>query len=90
MIKLRHEHEIMVEGDVQMVLEDDENIFAYTRSYKGQSWLILANMSEKIINLPEQIRELLVGNNMVLSNVKYTEEGNLSPYQAMIVDISRV
>ncbi len=90
LIKLRHEHEIMVEGDVQMVLEDDENIFAYTRSYKGQSWLILANMSEKIINLPEQIRELLVGNNMVLSNVKYTEEGNLSPYQAMIVDISRV
>ena len=33
LIKLRKEHEVIVYGDVNLLLRDDENIFAYTRSY---------------------------------------------------------
>ena len=49
LIQLRKENPIMVYGNYQLLLEEDTSLFAYTRSYQGETWLIVANFSEQVI-----------------------------------------
>lgn len=43
LIKLRKEHEIIVYGDLNILLLEHESIFAYTRSYKNEKLLVILN-----------------------------------------------
>lgn len=47
LINLRHKEEILTEGDYKLILEEDEQIFAYLRSTEEESWLVVANLSEE-------------------------------------------
>ena len=88
LIKLRKEHEVIVYGDVNLLLRDDENIFAYTRSYADDTLLVILNFFDKQVefNVPENIKykknELLISNyevqNNNFNNIK------LRPYEARV------
>lgn len=49
LIQLRKENPIMVYGNYQLLLEEDPSLFAYTRSFQRETWLIVANFSEQVI-----------------------------------------
>jgi oligo-1,6-glucosidase len=43
LIRLRHEHPVFADGDFAGVLENDPQLWAYTRSTEGQRMLVVAN-----------------------------------------------
>lgn len=48
LITLRHQEALLTEGNYQLILADDPDIFAYLRETENECWLIAANLSEKI------------------------------------------
>jgi oligo-1,6-glucosidase len=45
LIELRHRVPVVALGDFTMLLPDDEQVYAFTRSYQGAELLVLANLS---------------------------------------------
>ncbi len=80
LIRLRKKHPVFTEGDFQLLLEDDENIFAYERTYEHVKLLVICNFFRKTINnplaTPENTTELLI------SNYPANEKTILKPYEA--------
>jgi oligo-1,6-glucosidase len=84
LIQLRKEHEIIVYGKYQLILPENEDIFAYTRIFEDERLLILCNFSEKEIayNLPEEFsgeKKLLICNYADNDSNKV-----LRPYEAKV------
>lgn len=87
LIELRRQYPVIVYGDINLLFEDDERIFAYTRHFEGQSLLVLMNFSkdEVEINLPKELLE----KDMKLLISNYSEEElkrNMlfKPYEARV------
>lgn len=47
LITLRHQESLLTEGNYQLILADDPDIFAYLRETEKECWLVAANLSEK-------------------------------------------
>lgn len=47
LIGLRKQHKVIVHGDYQLLHEDDPQIFAYIREYRGEKLLVAVNLSEE-------------------------------------------
>jgi oligo-1,6-glucosidase len=68
LIQLRKEHDIIVYGTYDLILEENEQIYAYTRTLGNEKLLVLCNFAneEVTFTLPETIdysaSEKLVGN----------------------------
>ena len=45
LIALRHEHPVVVDGRFELLLADDEQVWAFTRTIDETTWLVLANCS---------------------------------------------
>lgn len=50
LIEPRHKESMLTEGNYQLILPEDEKIFAYLRNTENESWLVAANMSEDTIS----------------------------------------
>lgn len=68
LIDLRHTMPIIVYGDFELLLEEDERVFAYTRSYGNEHLLVLGNFSDEVttVDIPDadvwSAAELVIGN----------------------------
>jgi oligo-1,6-glucosidase len=47
LIALRHEHAVVVDGRFELLLPDDEQVWAFTRTAGDVTWLVLANCSSR-------------------------------------------
>lgn len=47
LIDLRRKHDIIVWGDYELVEKTPEHVFAYSRIYEDQQWLVICNMSSE-------------------------------------------
>lgn len=94
MIQIRKENLIMIYGDYQLILEDDEHIYSYLRTLNKNRLLIILNFfsGQVIFNLPEDInyqeKELLISNYNVEKN-EDIKRIYLRPYEARVYKISR-
>ncbi|WP_343246556.1 alpha-glucosidase [Diplocloster hominis] len=71
-LRLRKGNPIIQHGDFRLLLADDEDLFAYTRNYGKEGYLVLCNFSDKelSISIRESVRselqatigQLLIGN----------------------------
>lgn len=68
-IRLRRENPVLIYGDYRLLLAEHPAIYAYERSYKGETWTIMLNFSKEA-----QSCCLVSG-----------EEITLLPYQALIM-----
>lgn len=87
LINLRKENEIIVYGDLKLIYEDDEQIFAYTRSYNNEKLLVILNFFEKEVEfkVPEDIK--LQDAELLISNYEVNELNSeiiLRPYEAIV------
>lgn len=85
LIHLRRENPIMVYGDYELLLPDDENIYAYTRTYQDKTWLVICNFYKNSVEFS------LNGTGKVLiSNYENSctdlKNGRLRPYEAVIYE----
>lgn len=88
LIRLRKKESILTEGRYMPLLEEDENIFAYTRETEDEKLLVLCNFRGEAVSyeLPERWKE----GQVLISN--YQEEGvfgTLRPYEAKMVIIRK-
>ena len=85
MVAQRKEYEVFVDGEVELLYEDDPDILAYTRTTPEEKLTVLCNihggeaaLSEKS---GEKIRESGQGE-LLISNYKDVDETTLRPYEA--------
>jgi len=83
LIKLRHTEKVFEDGDFQLLLPDDKNIFAYTRALDGEKWLVIANLSSEIQSV--ELLKNYIDDKIVINNYADKVSDSLKPYQAMIL-----
>jgi oligo-1,6-glucosidase len=89
LIQLRKEHDIVVYGDYDLLLEDHPEIFAYKRTLDGQTLLVICNFYENTptFTLPDTIAyesaQLLIGNYETKETDKI-KTIHLRPYEARV------
>ena len=84
LIRLRKENEIIVYGNYELLLPEDENIFAYVRSLDGKKLLTVCNFSKSEQKFDFQGYEnakVLISN----YNRDAGEDGILKPYEATVL-----
>lgn len=81
LIRFRKEYPVFVDGEFQMLLEDDEQIFAYTRTNKDARLLVVCNFfgntADCPLEEPDASMRLLISNYEDASSI-----GTLRPYEA--------
>lgn len=83
LIRLRHEHDIITYGDIEPLYMEHPQLFMYRRNYDGQTWLVVANFSEEVVKLPEDINRqgtVIIQNGTI-------ENGEISPFGAIVIDV---
>ncbi|MBM7662739.1 oligo-1,6-glucosidase [Bacillus mesophilus] len=89
LIRLRKNHEIIVYGEYDLILEDHPQIYSYTRSYNGEKLLVITNFSDKEVAFenPEIVQfnaeEVLISNYEVDFS-KDVSSLTLRPYEARV------
>ena len=84
LIRLRKENEIIVYGNYELLLPEDENIFAYTRTLGNQKLLVVCNFSkseQKFDFSGYENAKILISN----YNRDAREDGILKPYEATVL-----
>lgn len=83
LIRLRKEYPVFVEGDFQMLLMNDENIFAYIREDESSQLLVICNFYAQTVKCP--LEEPNSSMRLLISNYKDTDNTMvLRPYEARI------
>ncbi len=88
LLKFRKENEIVIYGDYEEHFPDDENLFVYSRSYKGKRLLVINSFSSKSVSFRSPSGFELLEGELAISN--YSEcntAGNsltLRPYETRI------
>ena len=84
LIRLRKENEIIVYGNYELLLPEDENIFAYVRTLDNQKLLVVCNFSkseQKFDFSGYENAKVLISN----YNRDAGEDGILKPYEATVL-----
>lgn len=81
LVHLRKEYPVFVDGDFCMLLKEDENIFAYTRTNGDSRLLVLCNFYDTTVSF--SLEEDLSAMELLISNYKEIDQtGTLRPYEA--------
>ncbi|WP_010647732.1 glycoside hydrolase family 13 protein [Oceanobacillus massiliensis] len=82
LIELRKSSKALIYGNYDLILDDHDQIYAYTRTGKDEQYVIMVNLFKEaaIFELPETITE----RELVLSNYKDEEENRLRAYEARV------
>ena len=83
LIQLRKQHPIVVYGKYELLLSDDEAVYAFTRTFEGETWLVLCNFSDETVTreLPFDVTERVIG------NMEPVEPFTLRPYEAQVYKV---
>lgn len=88
LIQLRKKNRIVELGDFNLLLEDHPQIFAYERTYKQTTWLVVANFSEEIVDIcltkEKQNVHVLLSN--IAKNTYDLSSLKLSPYETFVAE----
>ncbi|HAT4289808.1 TPA: alpha-glucosidase [Clostridium perfringens] len=92
LIKLKKSNEALIYGVYDLILEEDENIFAYTRTLNNHKFLIMANLTEekaKYIYEKEKLnsKDLILNNYEICAHENLTEF-TLKPYECRVYKLS--
>lgn len=88
LIRLRKEHEIIVYGKYQLLMEEDKNLYVYTRTLGQERMLVICNFRKETqeFTMPEGFEpgkgEILIGN---YEGQEIKKSMTLRPFEAMAV-----
>lgn len=81
LVQLRKDYPVFVDGKFTLLLEDDENIFAYSRKNEETTMIVVCNFFDKEIPMP--LAKECEGMEVLISNYKDTSDMSvLRPYEA--------
>lgn len=89
LICLRHEEELLTEGDYQLLLPEDEKIFAYLRTSDKEKWIVVANLSEDMVSTEGLVKYVSDKEDIKIANYKDRTgiKADLRPYEAFMMRI---
>lgn len=82
LIRLRKEYPVFVDGEFQMLWEQDEHIFAYTRTTKEEQLAVICNFFEQTIELPQTQKEDASWELLICNYKEIDQPMILRPYEA--------
>ncbi len=88
LIKLRKELDIITYGNYALLLEDDPNVFVFSRSFKQEKLIVINNFyaKEASITLPEDAQ--LTNGSLLISNYEdsphFSSSLTLRPYESIV------
>lgn len=95
LISLRKKYPLISEGSIKLILENDEKVLAYTRSYENTRLIVLNNFygEETVVNLPKNLIDDCVESSILISNYSDSEELKegiaLRPYESIVYYIEK-
>ena len=81
--RLREQNEILLHGDYEEILKDDENIFAFCRSFENKKIYVLVNFTTNKISFDA---EFLNRAKKIFGNYETSEKGILQPTEAVVYE----
>ena len=92
LIKLKKSNEALIYGVYDLILEEDEDIFAYTRTLNNEKFLIMANLTGENAKYMYE-KEKLNSKDLILNNYEVCEHKNLTefilkPYECRVYKLS--
>ncbi|MCD8511679.1 MAG: alpha-glucosidase [Bacillus sp. (in: Bacteria)] len=89
LIELRKEHPVIVYGKYELLMKEDEQIYAYTRSWEGQKLLVICSFTDDkaVFQAPQELQ--YSHKKLVISNYDVEEKEDISkltlkPYEARV------
>ncbi|MFB4168084.1 alpha,alpha-phosphotrehalase [Virgibacillus sp. JSM 102003] len=87
LVDLRKKYDIITYGDYQLLLKDDDRVFAYKRNWNNETLLVVSNFYEKEVIAHIDLEEY-TDINMLLSNYPDTDQTFdqfiLRPYESVV------
>ncbi len=80
LIKLRKNNDVFLNGSYELLLEDDEEVFAYKRGTDEQELLVICNFYGNTIE--RELEDLVGDSELVLANYDIEDINTLKPYEA--------
>ena len=81
LIQLRKTYEIIILGKYELIMKDDENIFAYKRLYKDEEMIVYCNFSNQEVGYDTSI---LNDEKILIKNYEKHQKGTLKPYESIV------
>lgn len=83
LIRLRKEHPVFVEGRFQLLMEDDEKVFAYTRTGEDGTLLVCGNFTGETAACP--VLDEWKDGEVLIHNYNDPVAAELRPYEAVML-----
>lgn len=93
LISLRKQYDVISDGSFNIILENHDKVYAYTRSYKNTNLIVLNNFYGEDTEVTIE-KELIEGNSKILIS-NYKDSGSLSkniklrPYESIVYIIEK-
>lgn len=86
LIQLRKDNPVIVRGEYSLIEDTPDNVFAYTRTYLGDTILVVVNLSDEMTEcqIDMVVDEMLIENMPTPNNLK---QMTLQPWQAFAATI---
>lgn len=81
LIQLRHEEDIITYGDITPRCMNHEQLFVYERTYKGETWTVIANLSSHPATVPAEVD---TKGTVIIQNGAY-HDTILDPYATIVI-----
>ena len=88
LIRLRREAPILIRGTFELIAADDERVFAYTRTWENETWLIVCNFYEECADFSYIGKGLKILSNYETEAVRDLSCIELRPYEAGIYELA--
>ena len=90
LIRLRHENEIIVYGDYELLEPDNEELFIYTRTLGDEKLVVLCNFTDHDVTIPASVMSQIPDDApIMISNYVGNMPAVLRPYEATVRQIKK-
>ena len=85
LIRLRHENEIIVYGDYELLEAESEETFIYKRTYENEHLMVLCNFTDHKVSVTDAVMEQIPdGAEKLITNYADDMGQTLRPYEAKV------
>ena len=85
LIRLRHENEIIVYGDYELLEAESEETFIYKRTYENEHLMVLCNFTDHEVSVTDAVMEQIPdGAEKLIANYADDMGQTLRPYEAKV------
>ena len=84
LIRLRHENEIIVYGDYELLEPENEELFIYTRTLGGERLMVLCKFTDRDVVIPASVTGQITDAQIRICNYVGKMESLLRPYEARV------